>query len=85
MKEQHLESKNIVGPQVRYARLYHHPPLKQSDLAALLQGSGVQMDRIAVSRVERGDRTVADFELVALAAVLNRTVEWLLTFQPGQD
>ena len=81
MKEHQIESKNIVGPQVRYARLYHNPPLKQSELAELLQEAGVQMDRIAISRVERGDRTVADFELVALSEVLGRSVEWLLTFE----
>ena len=68
--------KNISGQRVREARLKKH--LSQSELAAKLQVEGIVIERDSVSRIELGTRFIPDYELPALARVLNVTVEWLL-------
>ena len=52
--------------------------LSQSELAARLQLQNVMLDQKAVSRVEQGERFVADFELLAFARALNLPVSALL-------
>ena len=51
----------------------------QSDLAAKLQLENVIVEQKAVSRMELGERLVADYELLALAKVLKVSIMWLLT------
>lgn len=68
--------KNLSGERVREARLKKH--LSQSDLAAKLQVEGVVIERDSISRIEIGTRFIPDYELPALAKVLNVSVEWLL-------
>lgn len=67
---------NISGGQIRRQRLALG--LSQSELAARLQLQNVMLDQKAVSRVEQGERFVADFELLAFARALNLTVAALL-------
>ena len=69
--------KNISGERIREARLKHR--LTQADFAAQLQVAGVTIERDSISRIEIGTRFVADFELLAIAKVLNVSVEWLLS------
>lgn len=38
----------------------------------------VNLDRISISRIESGDRFVADYEIVALSKALNISLDWLL-------
>ena len=68
--------KNCCGERVREAR--QKLRLSQTDLAARLQIEGVIMERDSVSRMEKGTRFVADYEIVTLAKVLHVSVGWLL-------
>ena len=69
--------KNICGDRVHEARCKHR--LTQSELAARLQVAGIVIERDSISRIEIGTRFVADYELRALADILNVSVEWLLS------
>ena len=68
--------KNICGDRVHEARCRLR--LTQSDLAAKLQVSGINIERDSISRIEIGTRFVADYELRALASLLKVSVAWLL-------
>ena len=70
--------RNIVGPRVRQARRAREPRLTQNKLAAILQLRGIDLDRTAITKIERQQRTVTDVELVALAAALGVSSSWLL-------
>ena len=71
---------NICGEQI--LRFRRERKLSQGELAARLQLQEVQLDQKAVSRVEKGERFVADFELVAFSRALRVPLEELLGF-PG--
>jgi len=75
----HNGSKNIIGTRVKEARQKSNPPLTQQDLSARLSVNGYNIDRVSISKIEAGDRFVADYEVVAIAKTLNISVEWLLT------
>ncbi len=68
--------KNICGQKVKKAR--NKLSLSQENLAARLQIEGVCIERDSVSRIEIGTRFIADYELLALAKVLNVSVSYLL-------
>lgn len=70
-------SKNIVGNRIKEARL--NANLSQADLAAKLQVGNVILGQKAISRIEMGDRFVADYELLALSKNLKVSPNWLLT------
>ncbi len=70
--------RNIVGPRVQEARLFHKPPLTQEELATQLQRLGFQIDRVGVSKIETGLRQIHDHEVVLLAHALEISVGWLL-------
>ena len=67
---------NICGEQIR--RFRRERKLSQGELAARLQLQEVQLDQKAVSRVEKGERFVSDFELVAFSRALRVQLEELL-------
>lgn len=67
---------NVCGSRVREAR--EKLKLSQDQLAARLQTEGLGVNQNSVSRIETGKRIVADFELAALAKVLNVDIRWLL-------
>lgn len=67
---------NICGEQIR--RFRRERKLSQGELAARLQLQEVQLDQKAVSRVEKGERFVSDFELVAFSRALWVPLEELL-------
>lgn len=67
---------NICGEQIR--RFRRERKLSQGELAARLQLQEVQLDQKAVSRVEKGERFVSDFELVAFSRALRVSLEELL-------
>jgi transcriptional regulator with XRE-family HTH domain len=71
-------SKNIIGIKVKEARNMQKPPLTQENLAAKLELMNIKVDRIAISRIESGDRFVADYEVVAIAKALGVSLDWLL-------
>lgn len=63
------EKLNVAGSYVRALRIERG--LSQEQLAAKLQLLGYSIGQKAISRMETGDRVVADYELVLLAQVLN--------------
>lgn len=71
-------SKNIVGRRVREARLKAIPTITQQDLSARLEVLGYSIDRVSITKIEAGDRFVADYEVVGLAKALGVSLEWLL-------
>ena len=56
---------NTSGERVRMAR--EHLGISQSQLAARLQVEGIQLNQKAISRIETGDRVIADYELIFLS------------------
>lgn len=67
---------NLAGKRIREAR--EHRRLTQEQLAAKMQIEGVLVNQKAISRIEAGERVVADYELLILSRVLGFTVNWLL-------
>ena len=71
-----LGDRNLVGARVTQARL--RIGMKQVELLAKLQTSGVDISIPALSLLEGQKRPVSDFELCALADALHVSVDWLL-------
>ena len=70
--------KNIIGPQVRAARLAFKPILSQDALAGRLAQKGISLDRSAISRIESRERYVMDYEAVAIAKCLKISIGYLI-------
>lgn len=68
---------NICGDRIRLARAMHKPPMTQDDLAREINLMGMDMTKLIVSRIEKGQRHVCDGELKMLAKALGVTMEWL--------
>ena len=71
---------NISGERVRRAR--ERAGLSQEQLAVRLQLDGLGLTQKAISRMETGERVVADYELVHLARALEVVVLELLGLEP---
>jgi hypothetical protein len=76
-KTHQLPRKNITGRRIREARLKCKPPVSQDDLAGRLAAKGVVLDQTAISRIERQDRYLMDYEVAAIAKCLKVSVAWL--------
>lgn len=59
---------NVAGENIRILR--EQAKLSQEKLAARLQLKGLPLNQKAISRIESGDRVIADFELMLLSQVL---------------
>ena len=57
------QSRNIIGERVRQARLRFNPPLTQDQLSGKLASHGVQLDRVALTKIEIGQRCAYDTEV----------------------
>ena len=60
--------RNIIGPRLRELRKQLH--VTQKDLSARLEVQGLNIDQAMVSRIEKGERPVMDYELIAIAKAL---------------
>lgn len=76
LRKQALGNRNLIGARVELAR--KNQGMKQKDLLAQLQVNGVDMNASGLSKLEGQIRFVTDFELVALANILDVSVDWLL-------
>lgn len=63
------QTQNIVGNTVKKFRLEKH--LSQQELSARLETYAVYICRGSISRIEKRDRTVTDFELKAISQALD--------------
>lgn len=62
------------------------PRLTQDQLAGRLAAEGIQLDRVAITKIENGTRCVMDFELRAIASALKADIGWLLGMSgPGRQ
>jgi len=62
--------RNVMGKRIRLARLAAKPPVSQKDLSGRLAAFGVILDQGAISRLEREERYLMDYELLAIARAL---------------
>jgi hypothetical protein len=83
VKSKKRPSRNIIGNRVREARRRSDPPITQDQLAGRLASDGVQLDRVALAKVEGGLRCAFDFEVKGLAKVLKVDANWLLGIDAG--
>ncbi len=67
---------NVSGDRIRELR--QKARLSQSALAAKMQVEGVIIDQDAISRIERGARLVADYELRTLAKLFHTSTDWIV-------
>ena len=69
-------SKNVIGPKLKQLRL--EMGLSQEKLAGQLQLQGIEYNALTVLRIEKGERFVPDYEIVALADFFHLTTDELL-------
>lgn len=71
------ERQNISGARIRRVRRQHG--LNQVELAAALNVDyGIKLEQSDISEIERQVRSLKDYELDAIAKVLNIDPVWLL-------
>ena len=63
------EAQNIIGDKLREYRLERH--MSQKELAERLETYAIYVCHGSISRIENHERTVTDFELRAMAEILN--------------
>ena len=73
----HDKSKNIIGNKVKELRKANG--LSQKALAEKLQLLGYDFTDLTILRIEKGDRFVADYEVVALATFFNISTDELFS------
>ena len=76
LRNQELGDRNLVGNRVELVR--KQKGMKQKELLAQLQVNGVDMNASGLSKLEGQIRFVTDVELVALADILEVSVDYLL-------
>ncbi len=69
------ETQNVVGEKVRKYRMERK--LSQKELSEKLETHAIYICRGSISRIESHERTVTDFELRAMAAILKVPIEEL--------
>ena len=80
-----VKSRNIIGERVKEARQQFNPPLTQDQLSGRLAKEGFQMDRVVLAKIEVGLRCAFDYEVKALALVLQVEAGWLLGVSPTNE
>lgn len=78
---------NTVGQRLREARLAQDPPWSLEELSSLLdQQLSLYLPTGTLSKIERGLRSVYDYEIIAFCQVLSIQPDWLLNFvlKPSQ-
>ncbi|WP_394267439.1 helix-turn-helix domain-containing protein [Anaerotignum sp.] len=64
--------KNICGEQIRKIRM--EKKMSQAALSRALQLEGITIDRYSICRMEKGERFIADYELIKIAGILGVSV-----------
>ena len=68
--------KNIISNSLK--RIRSERKLTQGELAARMQTLGVNLDQQMISKIEKNNRIVTDYEVVCFAKALHVTVLYLL-------
>ena len=76
IRKQALGNRNIVGAKIEARR--KELGMKQVDLLAQLQVKGIELTASCLSKLEGQLRSVNDYEVVAIAEILDGPVTWLL-------
>ena len=71
-----LGNRNMIGARVTEAR--GRLDMRQTELLSKLQTTGIDISIPALSLLEGQKRPVFDYEIDALANILNVSVDWLL-------
>ena len=72
---------NISGIKISILRKKMVPKTSQRQFAEILQLNGLDIDKNAIQKIEKGKRFVTDIELKTLAKVLKVSSDWLLADQ----
>lgn len=67
---------NVVGPMIKLA--CQKQKMSQDTLAAKLQLEGIEVSQKVISRIEKQERFVTDYELLAFSKILNIDLYQLL-------
>jgi HTH-type transcriptional regulator, cell division transcriptional repressor len=77
--KQKTGKQNIVGERIRIARQQQVPPWTMERLSEMLEEhEGLEISISTIGRIESGTRSVYDYEVIALARVLDVDLKWLL-------
>ena len=76
LRKQALGNRNLIGVRVEESR--KKKGMKQKELLAQLQVRGIDMNASGLSKLEGQIRYVTDIEMVALADILEVSVDYLL-------
>lgn len=69
---------NIIGLRLRSAR--KDMKMSQDELAVKMQLENIEISQKTISRIEKQERFVTDYELLAFSQVLHVSVYWLLGY-----
>lgn len=75
-RKQPLGERNLVGARVEKRRKEIN--MKQIELLNGLRDKGIEFNASGLSKLEGQIRSVNDYELIALAEILDVSVDWLL-------
>ena len=68
---------NVIGPLIKEARIRQN--LTQEELAIRMQLKCIEMSQKTISRIEKQERFVTDFELLIFLKVLNLDINQLIS------
>jgi len=72
-----MSDRNIVGCKIREARLKEYPKATIKDLSARLQLQGITLSENAIGKIECGNRSITDLQILAFSRALKVSVSWL--------
>lgn len=75
----YYDNKNIISEKLKTLR--EQKGLSQSNLAAKLQTMNVNIDQQMISKIEKNNRQVTDYELACICKCLSVTPNDLLNFE----
>jgi len=70
-------NKNIIFERLKYFR--EKANLSQANLAAQMQTVGINIDQQMISKIEKNQRQVTDYELACFCKILNVSPEEMLS------
>lgn len=69
--------RNLIGPKIKYFR--KKLGISQSIIADMLNEKGINVDRTIISKMENQSREIYDYEIVAIAEILEVSILELFT------